>query len=129
MPTRIVITIGGFFLQFNTLAVGRQLLDVVLELEGVTAGQGPTGCQKRDRCAGSGILGAFAQVMDGKAFVHIGGNPAVQCLIGASNQVDEPRFFGYQRSTLSFNSLPALKNGSLLDEILTFSPVLGLRPT
>ena len=44
---------------------------------------------------------------------------------GSNGQRSDYRF---QRSTLSFNSLPTLKNGNFFGLIFTFSPVLGLRP-
>jgi hypothetical protein len=40
----------------------------------------------------------------------------------------KPNLSKSQPSTRSFRTLPALKKGSFFGAILTFSPVLGLRP-
>jgi hypothetical protein len=47
-----------------------------------------------------------------QSLLNIVGDPTIQGLVSAPDQIDDPILVGVQRSTLSFNSLPALKNGS-----------------
>lgn len=107
---------------------GGGLFDAVFKFECIGAGQGPTGGGQYNGATGTGVFGTLALIVNVDAFGHVGGYPAVQGVIPALGQIDKPSPFRSHLSTLSFNSLPALKKGSFLGGIFTFSPVFGFRP-
>ena len=112
----------------NALPVSRHPFNSKLEFEGFAFGHFRAGSQKLDRDAGPGVLGPFPKIMGLQSLLQIVGDPTIQGLVSAPDQIDDPILVGVQRSTLSFNSLPALKNGNFFGSIFTFSPVFGFLP-
>ena len=95
----------------NALPVSRHPFNSKLEFEGFTFGHFSAGSQKLDRDAVPGVLGPFPKIMGFQSLLQIVGDPTIQGLVSAPDQIDDPILVGVQRFTLSFNSLPALKKG------------------
>ena len=112
----------------NALPVSRHLFNSKLKFEGFTFGHFSAGSQKLDRDAGPGVLGPFSKIMGLQSLLQIVGDPTIQGLVSAPDQIDDPILVGVQVFTLSFNSLPALKKGNFFGLIFTFSPVFGFLP-
>ncbi len=105
----------------SALPGSRHPFNSKFEFEGFTFGHFRAGSQKLDRDAIPGVLGPFPKIMYLQSLLNIVGDPTIQGLVNAPDQIDDPILVGVQRSTLSFNSLPALKNGSSFGAIRRIS--------
>ena len=76
--------------EFNQFPVGRCFFYAMFEFEGFAFGHFTTGSQQRNGYSGPRVFRPFAKIVGIQAFVQIVGDSAIQGLIGAANQIDDP---------------------------------------